>query len=67
MNALAHIEESSPVSKSDWHRLIAWLAARPKGRLIERALISPGCLHFTVTVDLKQDSVIVHSYQTLEE
>ncbi|HEV7376313.1 MAG TPA: hypothetical protein VGN95_16480 [Pyrinomonadaceae bacterium] len=67
MLSLTCIDEIAPLTESDYHRLMRVLADRPKGKLVERAVMSPGWLHFTVTVDLKQDSVTVYSYQKVEE
>lgn len=57
------IDEVGRMTESDWHRLMRVLSNRPKGRLIERAVMVTGQLHFTITVDLKADSVTVYSYQ----
>lgn len=54
------------MSESDWHMLMRVLADRPKGRFIVRPVMLPGQLYFTITVDLKSDSVTVFSYQTEE-
>lgn len=66
MLSKAHQDNVKPGAEG-WRELMLSLVDRPGGCLIERDVMAPGQLYFTVTVDLKSDAVTVYSYQKLSE